>query len=30
MIVTSIECGDEMVVNYLLTKVYNGNNTRKN
>lgn len=28
-IVTSIECGDEMVVNYLLTKVYNDNKTRK-
>lgn len=29
MIITSIECGDEMVVNYLLTKIYNDNMTRK-
>jgi len=29
IIVTSIECGGEMVVNYLLTKVYNDNSTRK-
>tara|TARA_B110000879_G_C11164636_1_gene510590 strand:- start:1790 stop:3022 length:1233 start_codon:yes stop_codon:yes gene_type:complete len=28
-IVTSIECGDNMIVNYLLTKFYNNNMTRK-
>ena len=29
MIITSIECGDEMIVNYLLTKFYNNNKTKK-
>ena len=28
-IVTSIECGDEMIINYLLKKVYNDNKTKK-